>query len=300
MPQAQGSRITPETALKKTRRIPTQGTVLVNMGELVAPNTVVARGHVPNPEIQEVKFYVDLGVDPERVERYLLKNEGEEVRKNEVIAFRRSFFGLSMRESRSPIEGTIEHFSNITGKALIRGKPIPIEVKAHIPGKVIEVIPKEGAVIESPAAHIQGVFGIGGETHGMLVTAVKTPDEVVSPDKIHVEHKGKILVGGSLLTLDALEKAVETGVKGVISGGVDQKELTTFLGYEIGVGITGDEESGLTLILTEGFGQHSMDDEIFQLLRSHEGNKACIDGSTQIRLRAIRPEIILPLENPKV
>lgn len=300
MPRAQGPRITCETILKKTRRIPTQGTVLVNKGELVTHDTVVARGYVPNPEAHEVKVYVDLRVDPERVERYLLKKEGEDVEKDDVIALRRSFFGLSLRESRSPIEGTIEHFSDITGKALIRGKPIPIEVKAHIPGMVIEVIPKEGAVIESPAAHIQGVFGIGGETHGLLVTAVNTPDEVVTPDKIHVEHKGKILVGGSLVTLDALGKAVETGVKGVISGGVDQKELTTFLGYEIGVGITGDEEAGLTLILTEGFGQHSMNDEIFQLLRSYEGNQACIDGSTQIRFRAIRPEIILPLENLKV
>jgi len=297
MPQAQGSSITSKTVLKKTRRIPTPGTVLVDEGETVAPETVVARGYVPNPEVHEVKVYVHLGTEPGRAERYMLKKEGDEVERGEIIALRRSLFGLSIKECRSPIEGNVEFFSGMTGKAVIRGKPIPIEVKAHIPGKVVEVIPEEGAIIETPAVYIQGVFGIGGETHGVLVGAVNARDDVLTSDKIHEEHRDKILVGGSLVTPDALRKAVETGVKGVITGGVDQKELTAFLGYEIGVGITGDEEVGLTLILTEGFGQSSMDEKMFQLLRSFEGKQACIDGSTQIRFRAVRPEIILPLEN---
>jgi len=97
--------------------------------------------------------------------------------------------------------------------------------------------------------------------------------------------------------LGALRKAIEIGVKGIISGGIEQKELTNFLGYEIGVGITGDEKVGLTLILTEGFGRIPMNHETFQLLESFGGKQACINGSTQIRLGVIRPEIILPLTN---
>ena len=290
----------PETVITKSRRLPTTGNVLVKKGENVIPETVVARGYVPNPKVHLVKVYADLGVDPGRVERYMLKKEGEEVEKDEVIAIRRSFFGLSMKVCKSPIEGTIEFFSDVTGQALIRGKPILVEVKAHIPGRVIDVIPEEGAVIESSVAFIQGIFGIGGETHGELVIAVDSPIGVLSPDKIRDEHWGKILVGGSLVTLGALREAVENGVRGVISGGVDQKELINFLGHEIGVGITGDEETGLTLILTEGFGQISMNDKTFQLLRSFAGKQACINGSTQIRFRVIRPEIILPFETPEV
>lgn len=232
--------------------------------------------------------------------RYILKVVGEEVEKEEVIAFRRSFFGLSTKVCKSPIEGTIELFSDVNGRVIIRGKPILIEVKAHIPGRVVETIPEEGAVIESTAALIQGTFGLGGETHGELIIAVNSPNKVLSLDGILDEHRGKILVAGSSVTLQTLRRAVETGVKGIICGGVDQKELTNFLGYEIGVGITGDEEVGLTLILTEGFGQTSMNDKTFQLLRSFEGKQACIDGSTQIRFRVVRPEIILPLENPEV
>ena len=108
-------------------------------------------------------------------------------------------------------------------------------------------------------------------------------------------HGGKILVGGSIVTLDALKKAVKLGVSGIITGGVDQKDLTDFIGRELGMGVTGVEEAGLTLIVTEGFGVYPMKAETFRFLRSHEGSRASADGTTQIRQRMLRPEIIIPL-----
>jgi len=47
--------------------------------------------------------------------------------------------------------------------------------------------------------------------------------------------------------------------------------------------------------LTEGFGPSPMNEEIFDLLRSFQGKLACVDGTTQIRARMLRPEIIIPL-----
>jgi len=38
-----------------------------------------------------------------------------------------------------------------------------------------------------------------------------------------------------------------------------------------------------------------MDGEVFSLLRSFQGKLACVDGTTQIRARMLRPEVILPL-----
>ncbi len=85
------------------------------------------------------------------------------------------------------------------------------------------------------------------------------------------------------------------GVSGVITGGVDQKDLTDFLGHEIGVGVTGGEKAGVTLLIMEGFGVYPMNERTFRLLRSHEGRQASVDGTTQIRQRMLRPEIIIPL-----
>jgi hypothetical protein len=124
---------------------------------------------------------------------------------------------------------------------------------------------------------------------------VESGDTPLTSSDIIPEHSGKILVGGSVVTLDALREAVKQGVKGIIVGGVDQKDLTYFLGYEIGLGVTGGEDIGLTLILTEGFGVNPIPDTVFDEFNELTGRMVCIDGSTHIRSRALRPEIIIPL-----
>ena len=59
--------------------------------------------------------------------------------------------------------------------------------------------------------------------------------------------------------------------------------------------ITGQEEIGLTIVLTEGFGQLAMAAETFDLLKQHEGEPAALNGATQIRAGVLRPEIAIPL-----
>jgi hypothetical protein len=285
-----------ETLIRKVRRMPAQGEVFVDVGEVVEAETVIASGTVKNPAAEEVKVFAKLGVDPDQTERYMLKKEGDQVAKDEVIAIYRAFFGRLTKICRSPIDGFIEVFVKSAGRVRIRGNPIPVEVKAYIPGRIAEVIPGEGAVVETRGALVNGVFGVGGEALGDLFFAVDQPEEALTTEAIGEGLEGKVLVGGSVVTLDALRRAAEKGVSGVITGGVDQKDLTEFLGHEIGVGVTGAERVGLTLIVTEGFGVYPMRDETFSLLRSHEGRQASIDGTTQIRQRMLRPEIIIPLQ----
>ncbi len=208
MSYAERVRFQENTSVRKVRRIPAQGQVLVSKGDRVSPETIVVRGTVFNPEIHEVKVYVRLGVDPTEAGKYVLKEKGDEVKKDEVIAINRSFLGRS-KVCRSPIDGSIETFSKSSGRVFIRGKPIPVEVKAHIPGTVVDTIPGEGAIVECKASLIEGTFGIGGETVGELVTAVDKPDEALTTDLIKDGHKGKIIVGGSFVTLDALREGRE-------------------------------------------------------------------------------------------
>ena len=283
-----------QAIIRKKRVLPAPGEVFVKRGDKVSSTTIVAKGKVRNPYIQSIRLDLKLGVDAGSVGPYLLKKVGNEVKKDEVIALHRSFFGRT-KVCRASIDGSIEAFLPTSGQLLIRGAPIAIEVKAHIPGKVVEVLPEEGAVIEANAKSVEGVFGVGGETHGDVMLAVERPDEALMEAAIEEEHNGKIVVGGSTTTLEALRKAHEVGAKAIIVGGVDEKDLTTLLGYELGFGITGNEALGTTLILTEGFGPRPMDEEIFNMLRSFQGKLACVDGTTQIRARMLRPEIIIPL-----
>ena len=89
---------------------------------------------------------------------------------------------------------------------------------------------------------------------------------------------------------------VGTGYVGLVVGAVRDEVVREYLGYDIGVAITGQEDVPLTLILTEGFGELAMAQRTWDLLASLEGQLASIDGATQIRAGVIRPEVIVTHE----
>jgi hypothetical protein len=93
-----------------------------------------------------------------------------------------------------------------------------------------------------------------------------------------------------------LDRAREVGVRGIIAGGMGDADLRTILGYDLGVAITGSEDIGLTVVVTEGFGRMTMAERTFDLLSSRKGMKTSISGATQIRAGVIRPEVVIPLD----
>ena len=113
---------------------------------------------------------------------------------------------------------------------------------------------------------------------------------------ITVEEKGKIIIGGSFISIDAYKKAIECEVGGIVVGGFNYYDLEEILGYTLGVAITGSEDLHTSLIVTEGYGKIQMGQQTFDLLNSHNGKLASINGATQIRAGVIRPEIIIPLD----
>ena len=290
-----GLKIKQATTVSKTRRLPIPGNTYVKMGDNINYDTVVARTEMRgDPEI--LKVSMTLGVEAGDIPKYMTKKIGDKVAKDDLIAVYSGFFGLIKKQISSPVEGTIESISLATGQVIVRGPAVPLEVNAYIPGKIVEILPREGAVIETNAAFIQGIFGIGGETHGEIKMVVDSPEEELTVDTIATEDKGKVLIGGSMVTLDALRKGAEVGVSCIVAGGVRHSDIKTFIGEEIGVAITGQEEVGLTLIITEGFGKMSMSERTFNLLKRFEGYMASVNGATQIRAGVMRPEIIIPHE----
>lgn len=293
-----GLKVTEATLVRKERRLPLPGELVVKVGEAVKAESVVARTNLPG-SVQVVNVANALSVPAKELREYLLKKEGELIEKDEVIAATKGFFGWFKSEVRAPTTGAIESLSEITGQLLIREAPLPIEVNAYIDGIVVEEIPAEGVVVETQATFIQGIFGIGGETTGEIAIAVNQPDEPLTPDKLSANMSGKIVVGGSVISYESIKKALQVGLKGIIVGGMDDSDLKEFLGHDIGVAITGSEKLGLTLILTEGFGKIKMADRSFNLLKKRQGSKTSINGATQIRAGVMRPEVIIPIVGEK-
>jgi hypothetical protein len=199
-------------------------------------------------------------------------------------------------EVTSDYAGTVESISEVTGHVLVREPSVPVEVRSYIRGRVVDVMPEEGVVVEARGAMVQGIFGVGGERNGTVRVAVASPDEVLEASHIQDSDAGKIVVGGSGVTLDAIKRAVQVGAVGLVVGALRDVDLTQFLGYDIGVAITGQEEISLTLVATEGFGKLRMAQRTFDLLKSLEGRQASMNGATQIRAGVIRPELIAPME----
>ncbi|MCK4513220.1 hypothetical protein KAW64_15840, partial [bacterium] len=112
--------------------------------------------------------------------------------------------------------------------------------------------------------------------------------------------KGKVVIGGSHIDWEGLQKAMKIGVNGIVVGGFDDPDLKRLLGKDLGVAITGSENIATTLILTEGFGAMGMAGGTFNLLKSREGKKASINGATQIRAGVMRPEIVIPMPDAEL
>jgi hypothetical protein len=289
-----GLKVKKFTMVSKTRRLPLPGEVLVKNGDTVTHDQIVARTQIPG-EVHLMNVANLLGIEPEDVGEYMRKKLKESAEKGEAIANRSSLFGLFKYYVKAPALGTIELVSNVTGQVALREPDVTVEMTAYIPGKITHVTPRESVTISTPAALVQGIFGVGGEAHAELKLVADSRDEIFTAEKIGSSCKGKVLVGGALVTIEALTKASQMGVRGIVVGGIEDEDLIKFVGREIGVAITGQEDIGLTLIITEGFGRMKMSTATFNLLKSFDGREASINGATQIRAGVMRPEIVMPL-----
>ena len=287
-----GLRVTGFTTLRKTRRLPMKGDVLVEVGSNVRAEDVVARTALPG-NVKTVNVANLLGLPPADVPGSMLKTAGSAVTEGEPIAQTKSLFGLMKSTAKANTTGTIEHVSEITGQVTLREAAIPVEMSAYVDGQIVETIPNEGVVVEMRGAMIQGIFGVGGEGVGEIAMAVKRPEDVSGPDGLG-DVKGKLVVVGAVADVATIRKAREKGAVAVVAGGISDHDLRQLLGVDLGVAITGSEDLGITVIVTEGFGRLPIAQRTFDLLGKLAGHKASVNGATQIRAGVLRPEIVVP------
>ena len=291
-----GLKVLENTSVEKERRLPLKGEVLVDKGTDVTPDQIVARTHLPG-NVKMVNVANLLNVDAQDVPEFMLIDIGKNVSEGDLLAETKGLFGLFKSEVKSPVDGILESVSHITGQVVIREAPIPVEVDAYMNGNVSEVMDKEGVVITSNAVFIQGIFGMGGENRGDLSVLVANREDELNEDMITTDNKGSIIVGGSHISLNAYKKAISMGVSAVVVGGFNYHDLKDILGYTLGVAITGSEDIGASLIITEGYGKIPMGARSFDILKRHNGRFTSVNGATQIRAGVIRPEIVIPFND---
>ena len=285
-----GLLVTPRTTIRKVRKLPIGGSAAVSIGQAVASDSIVGSAeHQGNLVV--VRASDILEIDPAKISAVLNCREGDIVREGQLLGEIKHLFGLIRNQCVSSVHGYIESISEKTGHISIREPATLIEVKAYITGEVVETNQTE-VVIETVAGVVQGIFGLGGERTAPIAIVAGNAD--IEAGDITADLADCLLVGGLSISAEAVTRAVESGVAGIVVGSIEHKVLDYILGEPIGVAITGQEDIGFTLIVTEGFGKLSMAARTFALLQSYHGRQASFNGTTQIRAGVVRPEVIIP------
>ena len=279
--------VTPLTVVQRERFLPVPGEITVREGERVEPIQVIGRASAP-AGFSIVNAARDLGVPASAVSKFLTVKPGDTVKEGEVLAELRGItallallFSTSSRPCRSPLDGTVTDSGG--GRILVEAFPREVELRANLYGVVARVLPGWGAIIRVSGALMQGVWGNGQESHGVLKLMVKSRTRPLRARSIDASCHGAILVGGSRVDTEALEKAAELQIRGVVTGGILPEALPAA------------EEAPFPVIVTEGIGAFPMCSRIYRLLAGNDGREATLNAHFESRWGATRPEIIIPL-----
>ncbi len=250
--------------------------MLVSPGDRVEATQVVARTDLPG-DFCILPVDRRLNVSASEVEECLQVDLGERVHQGGIVATRG---GLLDRSIRSPIDGVVTVRGG--GVVVIEAQPTPFELRAHIPGAVSEVSDSQRLVIETPGALIQGMWGWGGESIGVLKLVTNTAHTPLQAQSVDASCHGAIMIGGVTLDQQVVEQAEKVEARGIITGGLAPGLVPLV------------ERLPFPVIVTDGVGEIPMAGPIFDLLRTNEGQEASISGCLEPRWRRRRPEVIIP------
>lgn len=237
----------------------------VKEGDRVDVSSVIAHCEVSAGQ-RLVKVAHPLGVSRKNFKKYLLRSIGDRIYQGEIIARKKGVFGMRKKELRSPADGVITNIGE-SGDIIVKFLPMPIRLVAGASG-LISSVRDDSVVVRTFGNEISGSAGLGKPREG-IIKVIAQPNEFVIPQKIDSSCQGRIIVGGSHLDRASIEKALTIGVKGIVVGGIDHRDFVS-LGIESDVGVT--------IIVTEGFGNVTMGNDIYEVFNKENDKFAFING----------------------
>ncbi len=174
-------------------------------------------------------------------------------------------------------------------------------VPAGLQGRVIDVTPRGGVVIESCVAVVQGGLGVGFQVAGVLTlwqgSGERRP-QTIPP--------GALLVVPGPLNFALLRQIMRSGIAGVIASSIALQDLEGFLRTDLVQLLDSrDVERSqiylppLTILLTEGLGNATMPARILNLLKLYQGQFALLVGMTAVR-QGRYPELLISLPEHEI
>jgi len=274
--------VLPLTLIRRERMLTRRGRVLVAHSDHVEASTVVAQAETVS------RHYIydltqRLGVPAAETEKYVKAESHKPVEKGEVLALRPTMLGLNLQKVSAPANGQVLAVGG--GKMLFAAQGAGVELKAGFSGTVSSVNPEYGVQIDTIGALVQGWWGSGKQSYGVLRAIVSERDQPLAVAGLDDTAQGTILIAGTA-DQQALRAADTMKVRGLILGSLPAAlvSLARAMSYSI--------------VITETFGQKVMSEPAWRLLTDHEGREATVDARFGDRWSGRRPEVIIPLPAP--
>jgi hypothetical protein len=269
--------ILPLTTILRERVLPINGKVTARLNQKVSTADVVAETSLAREHI-----LLDVGrvlnLSPNAADKLIRCKIGDRVAAGMVIA---SGQGMMRKIVKAPRDGRVVVTGG--GQVLIEVGESRIELRAGIPGNVVEIIPDRGVVIQTAGALVQGVWGNGRVDTGILTNLAEQPDSVLTAGRLDVSLRGSVIIAGQCKDADTLQAAAELPVRGLILASLFPSLLSLA------------REMRYPIVLMDGFGSMPMNSAAYRLLTTNAKREATVNAESFDRYRGGRPEVIIPL-----
>jgi len=269
--------ILPLTTIQRERVLPTNGKVNARLNQKVSPADVVAEASWAREHVLLDVAGV-LNLSPDAADKLIRCKVGDRIAAGAVIATKP---GILPKIIKAPREGRVAAAGG--GEVLMEVGESRMELRAGIPGSVVQVIPDRGVVIQTAGALVQGVWGNGRVDTGILTNLAEQPDSVLTAGRLDVSLRGSVIIAGQCKESDTLQAAAELPVRGLILASLFPSLLPVA------------REMRYPIVLTDGFGSFPMNSAAYRLLTTNVKREATLNAEMFDRYNGARPEIIIPL-----
>jgi len=269
--------ILPLTRIRRERLLPVPGKVLVRKGQKVATTDIIAEARL-NPEHLLLNIARGLGLSEEKADTYLQCKTGMKVAQGDVLA---GPVGITKRVVRAPKDGKVIVAGG--GQILLELDSPPFELLAGLPGIVVHLIEERGAAIETTGTLIQGVWGNGRLDFGLMYVLMRSPDDVLTSDRLDVSMRGSIILGGYCKDAEVLKNAAGLPIRALILASMEPYLLPLA------------ERLRFPILVVEGFGKRPMNSAAYNLLTTNERREVAVNAQPWDAFNGTRPEIVIPL-----
>ncbi len=257
--------------------LPQEGKVLVRKGQHVLPDEVLAVCE-SLPEYLLFDYARGLGLPAQKADRLLQVKVGQEIEEKDILA---GPVGWAKRVVRSSKKGKVVLAGD--GQLLLGVVKPPFELKAGFEAIVADLIAGRGVILETNGDLIQGIWGNGKCSSGVLMNPYQAAEEELSAEHFTLDMRDAVLMGGWVSKPSTLKSAAEFPLRGVILGGL----AANLIGLA--------REMPYPILVLDGFGAIGMNSLAYQILSKNERKQISINAGEWDRLNGTRPEAIVGL-----